>query len=88
MGRFVGPSRPSRRNFSGFLSLDPVAHAQAQIDDWHRRLKAERLDVLLRVACEEMRTCCCTPASLSRFRSHVDRQLAMVYLAMKVLDRD
>jgi hypothetical protein len=48
----------------------------------------EWLDVLLRVACEEMRTCCCTPASLSRFRSHVDRQLAMVYLAMKVLDRD
>jgi hypothetical protein len=46
-----------------------------------------KLDVL-RVACEEMRACCCTPASLSRFRSHVDRQLAMVYLAMKVLDRD
>ena len=86
--------------------MDPVAHAQAQIDDWHRRLKAggparpsptiattmvaeyERLDVLLRVACEEMRTSCSTPASLSRFRSHVDRQLAMVYLAMKVLDRD
>ena len=40
MGRFVGLSRPSRRNFSGFVSLDPVARAQVLIDDWHQRLAA------------------------------------------------